>query len=127
MAWGRTGAYIPAEGSVAARAIEVIAASPGHEATSQMIRDTLGLGTKSSIAAYLGTALKYDWVTMYRVSAHRSDGCIWGLGKRSPPLDVLLPRDEPDEWPVQRIVKAAEAPMQHKPGPSSVFDLAEAV
>jgi hypothetical protein len=113
LAWGDT--YVPAPGSHSARAVEFLRSRESGEATSIELRAALGVKDGVSLTRYVDGAVKYGLIEC-RPAIDSDNAWIWSLGSGKRPGDGE---------PIRRFVNAKDAPLRHKPGPSSVFDLAE--
>jgi hypothetical protein len=119
----RGAAYIPAPGSYCETAVDhLICLPPGTEIPTREMAEVLNVNPRGA-NNYLAAALRNGWIVRRKVGEGQKGSYVWSLG---PKAVVVLDRDEgPEEpWPMQRIVPASAAPMQFKPGPASIFDLA---
>jgi hypothetical protein len=118
----RKGPYSPAPDSMAWRALEVLSLAPNGHATTRELATALGLDPKG-IGGYFKGAVRNDWLRFERISENPADGYMWSRGDSAPPPPEV-PDPPEDTWPIRRFVNAHEAPMLHKLGPASIFDLA---
>jgi hypothetical protein len=109
--------YVPAPGTYSALALEFLREQVDGKASSRALREAIGVKDGVSLTRYLNGAVKHGLLVCRPTGAGR----VWAL--------LGGPPDEPpdDLPPIQRIVNAHDAPLKYKPGPSSVFDLAETV
>jgi hypothetical protein len=119
--------YVPSPGSFAERAIWYLQSlPPGTRLSTRELAEALNSDPRQTSANFK-QAVDHGFVSCIGVGENPRAGYLWGLGEKELPERAEPEPTDEGEWPVRRIVKASEAPMTHKLGPSSVFDLAEGV